>query len=133
MKYDFFVAGRWRNKENIETIVKAIRVSKKTAFCFLENVYETPNAGSTYTEKLPQDHPFIKEIFDKDMEGQRNSKNFVLVFPAGVSAHTEAGVAYGMGMNCYAIGKPDKTESLYCLFDKVFPDLKSFQSWLDTQ
>ena len=52
-EYDFFVAGRWQNKDNIIPIVQSVRA------------------------------------------------------------------AYGMGKKCYAVGIPEKTETLYCIFEKI--------------
>jgi len=33
------------------------------------------------------------------------------------------GIAYGMGKRCYAVGTPEKTETLYCVFTRIFEDL----------
>ena len=41
----------------------------------------------------------------------------MLVLPSGKSGHIEAGIAYGMGKKCYAIGEFDATDSLYNIFD----------------
>lgn len=72
----------------------------------------------------------VQTIFKHDMEGERNSKNFLLVLPAGKSAHIEAGVAYGLGKKCYAIGEYDVTDSLYLIFDKIFADEKELTKFL---
>ena len=64
------------------------------------------------------------------MAAEREANAFLLVFPAGIAAHVEAGIAYGLGKKCYAIGKLEKTETLYNIFDKIFPDLESFLEWL---
>lgn len=39
-KYDFFVAGRWRNRDNIKPVLDLIRSHNKTAYCFIENLYK---------------------------------------------------------------------------------------------
>lgn len=138
-QFDYFVAGRWRNKEQIELITKLIRESGKSAFCFLENDYSEILARlgldvnamqSSNTEQLPLDHPLIKEIFAKDLKGQSESENFLLVLPAGIAGHVEAGIAYGMGKKCYAVGTPEKTETLYAIFDRIFPDVQTLENWL---
>lgn len=139
-KYDFFVAGRWRNKDNVKRILDAVRKNGKTAYCFIENDYKgevidlhidhNPEVFMKDLEELPQDHPFLQKIFDIDMAAEREADAFLLVFPAGIAAHIEAGVAFGLGKKCYAIGKPDKTETLYNIFDEIFPDLDSFLTWL---
>ena len=138
--YDFFVAGRWRNKDNIKRVLDAVRQNGKTAYCFLENDYKgevvelrmdrDPEVFMKELEDLPQSHPFIQKVFDIDMAAEREAKAFLLVFPAGIAAHVEAGVAYGLGKKCYAIGKLEKTETLYNIFDNIFPDLESFLEWL---
>ena len=38
------------------------------------------------------------------------------------AAHIEAGVAYGMGKKCYAIGEYEATDSLYNIFEEIFSD-----------
>jgi hypothetical protein len=140
--YDFCIAGRWRNKDNIRPVLEAVRASGKTAYCFIENSYEgealTFNENSQEdieatmqeSEAMAQDDPMIRKIFEVDMAAERASDAFLLVLPAGTAAHIEAGAAYGMGKKCYAIGKSEKTETLYCIFDKIFPDIAALQTWL---
>jgi hypothetical protein len=141
-KYDFFIAGRWRNKDNIKPILDMVRASGKTAYCFIENAYEGEKlsfdvdsregieATMQASEAMAQDDPMIRKIFANDIKGEADSANFLLVFPAGIAGHIEAGVAYGMGKKCYAVGRPEKTETLYCIFDKIFPDVPALQEWL---
>ena len=141
-KYDFFIAGRWRNKDNIQPVLNAVRTSGKSAYCFIENSYEGERlsfninsqkdieATMQASEAMAQDDPMIRKIFENDITGEREADNFLLVLPAGIAGHIEAGVAYGLGKKCYAIGKLEKTETLYCIFDKIFPDLDALQEWL---
>ena len=74
--------------------------------------------------------PLVRKIFDIDITAERQSDNFILVLPAGISGHVEAGAAYGMGKKCYAVGKPEKTETLYLIFDEIFPDVETLKDWL---
>ena len=141
-QYDFFIAGRWRNKDNIMPILNAVRASGKTAYCFIENAYEGEKlsfniksqedieATMQASEVLSVDDPMIRKIFENDIAAERDSDNFLLVLPAGYNAHIEAGVAYGLGKKCYAVGQLEKTETLYCIFDKIFPDLEALIEWL---
>jgi len=134
--YDFFIAGRWRNKDNIKPVLDIVRQSGKTAYCFIENGYEGEklsfNANSQQdieatmqaSEAMSQNDPMIRKIFETDITGERESENFLLVFPAGI--------AYGMGKKCYAVGQPEKTETLYCIFDKIFSDTEALKEWLET-
>lgn len=140
LKYDYFIAGRWRNKDKVKLILDAVRASGKTAYCFIENDYKgevikfdvngNPDIFMKLSEQKPQNDPLIREIFNKDMNAQKNSDAFLLVLPGGTSSHIEAGAAFGMGKKCYAVGQLEKTETLYCIFDKIFPDIKSLQDWL---
>jgi hypothetical protein len=139
-KYDFFIAGRWRNYPEVKKVLDAVRGADKTAYCFIENLYEgskvefkqdaSIESVMQKLESLPKDDDFIKHIFEKDMQAQRDSERFLLVLPAGISGHVEAGASYGMGKKCYAIGVPEKTETLYGIFDKIFPDMESLETWL---
>ena len=141
-KYDFFIAGRWRNRENIQPVLDAVRDSGKTAYCFIENTYEGEaleftsahkadiEATMQASEAMPLDDPMIRKIFENDIAGERDANAFLLVLPAGKAGHIEAGIAYGMGKKCYAIGQFEHTETLYCIFEKVFPDVTSLQAWL---
>jgi hypothetical protein len=140
-KYDFFIAGRWRNKDNIKPVVDVVRASGKSAYCFIENSYEgeavefkmdeDPDVFMKKSEEMSQDDPFIRKIFNIDITAERESDNFLLVLPAGIAGHIEAGAAFGMGKRCYAIGQLEKTETLYCIFDKIFPDTDSLKAWLE--
>ncbi len=140
MKYDFFIAGRWRNHASIQEVLEAVRAAGKTAYCFIENSYEgekielhpdaSIEASMRAAEALPVDDPLIREIFEKDMAAQKQSAAFLLVFPAGLAAHMEAGVSYGLGRKCYAVGTPEKTETLYGIFDQIFPNNEALNTWL---
>lgn len=142
-KYDFFIAGRWRNYLDIRSIVDLVRAHGSTAYCFIDNQYEdaevtfSPDdsieANMQKLESLPGDDELVQRIFDNDMQALRASENFILVLPAGISGHVEAGAAYGMGKTCYAIGVPDKTETLYGIFDTIFPNRLAFEKWLKTR
>lgn len=82
------------------------------------------------SEALAQDDPLIQKIFETDIAAERDAENFLLVLPAGIAGHIEAGVAYGLGKHCYAVGELEKTETLYCIFDRIFPDIQALQAWL---
>jgi len=139
-KYDFFIAGRWRNKDNIKPVLDIVRASGRSAYCFIENEYEgeeieftvtgDPDAFMKQSEAMAQDDPLICKIFETDITAEREAENFLLVLPAGIAGHIEAGAAYGMGKKCYAVGPVEKTETLYCIFEQIFPDIDALQAWL---
>lgn len=140
IKYDYFVAGRWRNREAVKEVLDTIRVNGKSAYCFIENLYDGEKVEFSLEgdiesimqslETLPISDPFVSKIFNTDITAEREATNFILVLPAGISGHVEAGAAYGMGKKCYAVGKPEKTETLYLIFDEIFPDVAALDSKL---
>ena len=81
-------------------------------------------------ENLDLKSEVVLKIFNEDLENEKNSKNFLLVLPAGKSGHIEAGIAYGMGKKCYAIGEFDATDSLYNIFDSIFSNQEQLEEFL---
>ncbi len=67
-----------------------------------------------------------KEVFENDMNAEREAKALILLLPAGKSAHIEAGVAYGMGKECILVGEQKEAESLYLIFDKHYDNPEAF-------
>ncbi|HSD98477.1 MAG TPA: hypothetical protein VLB73_02130 [Patescibacteria group bacterium] len=137
MQYDYFVASRYRNKEEVLRLVHALEGKGKKVYSFIETEASTKHVGSVsgdveeqmkYYEAREnwQKDPAIREIFESDMEALRNSDALILLLPAGKSAHVEAGAAYGMDKKCFLIGEQKETESLYLIFDKTYPTIESF-------
>ena len=140
MRYDYFVAGRWRNRDSINSIVAKLRAAGKTVHSFTENSYDgdsikfdsdpvsDPEIMMAATENLAdwQTNPTFRNIFETDMQAQRDSEAFIIVFPSGLAAHMELGAAYGMGKKCFGIGEIEKTETLYLMLDGIYPDVDAF-------
>ena len=129
LKYNFFIAGRARNKDNILRIWDIFDDFGISYYCFLKNEssYESYGSENQSVEEKQQEFEnlglkseTVLNIFNEDMEAEKNSENLLLVLPAGKSGHIEAGVAYGMGKKCYAIGEFDATDSLYNIFEEIF-------------
>ncbi|HET9721501.1 MAG TPA: hypothetical protein VFP32_00525 [Candidatus Saccharimonadales bacterium] len=139
MKYDFFACGRWRNHSNIGEVVDKLRAAGKIVYYFAESKYdgydihqdlepadiEDRMKKEEQTEDWQND-ALLRKIFEKDMHGLRESEAIVVVFPIGFSGHMELGAAYGMGKKCYGIGQPEKAETLYFMFDQIFPNVDEF-------
>ena len=128
-KYEFFIAGKTRNKDNILKICDIFDKNRISYYCFIKNEKSFESFGEKdqsadekqdVFEKLGIKNEVVINIFNEDMEAERMSNNFLLVLPAGKSAHIEAGVAYGLGKKCYAIGEYDVTDSLYNIFEQIF-------------
>ena len=140
IKYEFFIAGKTRNKDNILKICDIFDKYNISYYCFLKND-DTMNSygekGQTEEEKmqvfenLGLKSDIVLNIFKQDLDNEKASKNLLLVLPAGKSGHIEAGIAYGMGKKCYAIGEFDDTDSLYNIFEKIFENESELEKFLD--
>ena len=138
--YDFFIAGRTRNKERILEICDIFDKLNISYYCFLKNershaearldLSDNPEDLMTRFESMDLNSDTVRTIFQADMDAQKNSKNFLLILPAGKSGHIEAGVSYGLGKKCYALGEYEVTDSLYLIFDKIFADERDLQEFL---
>lgn len=140
MKYDYFVAGRYRNKENVLRLVNGIKEKGKKPYSFVETDASIAHVGAVDADGEEAMATFeaiedwwndaaVREIFETDMQAERDSENFVLLLPAGKSGHLEAGAAYGMGKKCIVIGEQKETETLYLIFDEHYDTIENF---LDT-
>lgn len=136
--YKFYIAGRARNRDNILRICRLFDDLHIPRYCFLENEASHQEAGldaadpqlADTVEALDFDHPSVRALFEHDLRGERDSENFLLVLPAGKSAHIEAGIAYGLGKRCYAVGPYDTTDTLYHIFEKIFRDENELKAFL---
>ena len=138
-KYDFFIAGKTRNKDYILKICDLFDKYSISYYCFLKND-ETMNSYGTGAkteeermkefESLDLKSETVLKIFHEDLDNEKASKNFLLVLPAGKSGHIEAGIAYGMGKKCYAIGEFDATDSLYNIFENIFNNEDELEEFL---
>ena len=138
-KYEFFIAGKTRNKENILKICDVFDKYNISYYCFLKND-DTMNSygedGQTEEEKmqvfesLGLKSDIVLNIFKQDLDNEKACKNLLLVLPAGKSGHIESGIAYGMGKKCYAIGEFDATDSLYNIFETIIENENQLEEFL---
>lgn len=137
-KYEFFIAGRARNKENILKICDLFDKYNISYYCFLKNEKDWEYGNSSQTpeerqrefESLNLKSDIVLRLFENDMKGEKNSKNLLLVLPAGKAAHMESGIAYGLGKKCYAIGEYESTDTLYNIFEEIFADESELEEFL---
>lgn len=138
-EYEFFIAGKTRNKDNILKLCDMFDKYNISYYCFLKNE-DSMKSYAEGTENVEErmkifeglglkSEPVLK-IFNEDLEAQKVSKNFLLVLPAGKAGHIEAGISYGMGKKCYAMGEFDATDSLYNIFETIFKDEPELEEFL---
>ena|SRR3989344_5683945 len=136
MKYQYFIASRWRNRDNVIELTRRLREKGNTVYCFMES---TPSSEVGAIDDDPEevmrkyeailnwrDDERVQNIFHTDMNALRGSEALVLLLPAGKSAHMEAGVAYGLGKRMILIGEQKETESLYLMFNELYPNMDQF-------
>jgi hypothetical protein len=136
--YEFFIAGRARNRENILKICNIFDKYNISYYCFIknENKWGFGNENQTIEEKqrefelLNLKSDAVLNLFKTDLEGEKSLKNLLLVLPAGKAAHIESGIAYGLGKKCYAIGEYEATDSLYNIFEKIFKNETELEEFL---
>lgn len=143
MGADFFVAGRWRNRDAIAAVLAVLDHAGFSSYCFIRNSYsgilsefgdsQDAHRLAASMEAADLDDPRIGAVFAADMAAQRAAKRFLIVMPAGLAAHIEAGVSYGLGKPCYSVGPAMKTESLYRVFERMFSDTAELAQWLTRQ
>ncbi|MBO4601047.1 MAG: hypothetical protein J5634_02300 [Bacilli bacterium] len=138
-KYEFFIAGKTRNKENILKICDLFDKYNISYYCFLKNEetmnsYGDPNKSveenMKFFESLSLKSDVILDIFHQDLDNQKVCKNFLLVLPSGTSGHIEAGISYGMGKRCFAVGEYSGTDSLYNIFEEIFQNSDELEKFL---
>ena len=138
-EYEFFIAGKTRNKDNILKLCDMFDKYNISYYCFLKNE-DSMKSYAEGTENVEErmkifeglglkSEPVLK-IFNEDLKAQKVSKNFLLVLPAGKAGHIEAGISYGMGKKCYAMGEFDATDSLYNIFETIFKDETELEEFL---
>ena len=94
-EYEFFIAGRARNKESILKICDIFDKYNISYYCFLKNEdswgYGNKNQTSEERqqefESLGLKSDIVLNLFKQDLEGEKRSKNLLLVLPAGKAAH----------------------------------------------
>lgn len=136
MTYDYFIAARFRNKDAALDCARRIRETSATVYCFAESDASREEVGAVdsdaetamrqFEAKDWRTDPSVRRVFDTDMAALRESRTVIVLLPAGKSAHIEAGVAYGLGKRLILIGEQKEAESLYCIFDIVYPSVDAF-------
>jgi carbamoylphosphate synthase small subunit len=133
MKYQYFISSRWRNRDAVLELTRKLREKGKTVYCFFEashakhRIDHNPNVDMEEFEKRDwRKDAYVKEVFENDLQAENESENFVLLLPAGKSAHIEAGIAYGMGKKCILIGQQKEAESLYRIFTESHNTIDDF-------
>lgn len=130
----FFISSRWRNRDTVLDLVAKIRAKGYRVLSFFENPYnkdlvnDDPEKVMKEWEAMSnwEQNILVKKIFEEDIRSIRKADAVILFLPAGISAHIEIGYAFGLGKKCILIGKPEKTESAYMIFEEKYLTIDEF-------
>jgi hypothetical protein len=134
MQTDYMVIGRTRNADNIQRLVDGIESKGYSCYNFL-NIPATPETPDLPWEeqmKIAESEldfwksSHYQETFNQDMAGLKNANTVILLLPAGLAAHMEAGVAFSLNKKLILIGEVEKPETLYLMFKERYKDIESF-------
>ncbi len=131
---DYMVIGKYRNRENVQRLVRAIRAKGFTCYDFSEKPAhpEVPHLSPEEQMKRLESHPdFLNDPvhenhFKKDLEALQGAKTIVFLLPGGNSSHMEAGIAFGLKKKLILIGEPEKPETLYYIFNEYYKTPEDF-------
>lgn len=134
MKTDYMVIGRTRNAENVQHLVSGIEAKGYSCYNFLHKPTfpDAPDLARTEQMDRLEAHPDFwndpvhQHHYEVDMDGLRNAEIVVMLLPAGMAAHMEAGVAFGLNKKLVLVGEVEKPETLYLMFGERYPDIASF-------
>ncbi|MBN1646807.1 MAG: hypothetical protein JW874_02125 [Spirochaetales bacterium] len=133
-KTDYTVIGKYRNAENVRKIINAIKTKGKTCYDFTDKPADPQRPADSFDDQMKtlENHPdFLNDPvhrahYERDLAGLKNAGTVVLLLPAGTSTHIEAGIAFGLGKKLVLIGKPEKPETLYYIFDEYYDSIEEF-------
>jgi nucleoside 2-deoxyribosyltransferase len=131
---DYTILAKYRKKEAVVGLVKELESRGKTCYNFCDkpadpkNPKAHPEKQMEALEKVDNffEDEYFKEIFEADLAGLKNAEKVIVLLPAGNSVHIEAGIAYGLGKPLILIGKPEKPESLYLIFEERYDTAEEF-------
>ncbi|GAA4155091.1 hypothetical protein GCM10022286_03600 [Gryllotalpicola daejeonensis] len=130
---DFFVAGSWRNRAAIEGVLLTLDCAGFSSYSFVRAPY-SPEASVLAVpggaDSADLDSEAVQELFEQDLAALKAADRFLLVLPAGQAGHIEAGIAYGLGEPCIAVGASDRSDTLYRIFEHMFPSVEQLELWL---
>lgn len=121
----FFIAGSWRNRAAVLDVVEALDQAKAASYSFVRAEYDEEAAvlaAPGGADDAALESPAVRKLFEQDLAALRAAEHFMLVLPAGAAAHIEAGIAFGLGKRCWAVGPVDRSETLYRIFEAMSTD-----------
>lgn len=129
----YFIASRWANMKQVQVLTENIAAHGNEVFSHVkdprnfvskEELKETPAALKDL--KNWRTNSELRDIYETELEGLRESDIFILLLPAGESSHIEAGIAFGLGKKTILIGKPEAVKTHYLIFDEHYTSIDEY-------
>src|SRR5262245_62061706 len=111
MNYDYFIAAKWTNLDEVMRLTHELRAKGKCVYCFAEDERGEMIAFQPFDD-LKLDDAIVIETYERDTNALKNSAALIMLMPAGKSSHIEAGLAHGLGKTCILIGDMGPTQGL---------------------
>ena len=134
MKTEYSIITKFRNKDQFDLLWAGLQQKWKSCYNLFEIPADPLNPNADIEEQMKvfdatenffeNDH--FKMMFDQDLAGLKNAEKIIVLLPAWVSVHIEAGIAYGLWKHLILIGKPEKAESLYLIFNEHYDTIDAF-------
>jgi hypothetical protein len=137
MKTEYTILTKFRNKEQFDILFSWLQAKGKTCYNLFAIPADPKNPAGDIKEQMDVfesntdffNDAHFRMMFEQDLQWLKNAEKVIVLLPAWVSVHIEAGIAYGLWKKLILIGAPEKPESLYLIFNERHDTIKAF---LDT-
>lgn len=129
----YFIASRWENMKQVQVLTENLMSHGHEVFSYVkdprnfvskEELKNTPAALKDLENWKNNEE--LRSIYERELEGLRESDILILLLPAGESSHIQAGIAFGLGKKTILIGEPKQVKTHYLIFDEHYPSLESY-------
>lgn len=134
MTTEYTILTKFRNKKQFDLLFTWLQAKGKTCYNLFAIPADPENASGdieTQMKVFESKDDFFNDthfrmMFEQDLQGLKNAEKVIVLLPAWTSVHIEAWIAYGLWKHLILIGKPEKPESLYLIFDERYTTIEDF-------
>ena len=129
----YFIASRWANMKQVQVLTENLIALGNEVFSYVPDPRnfvskdELKDPPAFFSDKKNwRTNTELREVYEKQLEGLRQSDVFILLLPAGESSHIAAGIAFGLDKKTILIGAPEQVKTHYLIFDEYYPSLDDY-------
>ena len=134
MENEYTILTRFRNKESFDILRNGLSGKGKSCYNIFDIPADPKNPTGNIEEQMEVfdatvnffDDEHFKMMFEQDLTWLKTAEKVIVLLPAWISVHIEAGIAYELGKHLILIGKPEKAESLYLIFQEHYDTIEEF-------